>query len=63
MDTRRKITVGLDFYKQLSEIAKKDKHTLSGMLWIILDAYTDLIPRQKQIEKRILRLEKATKRG
>lgn len=61
MDTRRKITVELDFYAELRSVAKKEKHTLGKMLEVLLAAYKEIKPRQKDMEKRITRLEKQVK--
>lgn len=58
MDTRRKITVDLKFYNQVRATARKEKLTLGNMLALALNAYLQVLPRQKQIEKRVTRLEK-----
>jgi hypothetical protein len=59
-DTRRKIVVDLDFYNDLKRVAAKDKRKLLSQLRIILAAYKELVPRQKDIEKRVVRLERAS---
>jgi ribosomal protein S30 len=59
-DTRRKIVVDLDFYNDLKRVAAKDKRKLLPQLRIILAAYKELVPRQKDIEKRVVRLERAS---
>jgi hypothetical protein len=59
-DTRRKIVVDLDFYNDLKRVAPKDKRKLLSQLRIILAAYKELVPRQKDIEKRVVRLERAS---
>lgn len=59
MDTRRKIVVDLPFYNELKALAGKEKRKLFPQLRVILAAYKEVIPRQKEIEKRIVRLEEA----
>ncbi len=60
-DTRRKIVVDLEFYNDLKKIAAKEKRKLLPQLKLILSAYREIVPRQYDIEKRVVRLEKATK--
>ena len=57
-DERRKITVDIDFYRKLRLVAKKENRTLAKQLYLILEVYLKVVPRQKEIEKRVSRLEK-----
>lgn len=57
-DTRRKIVVDLEFYNALKKSAQREKRKLLPQLKVILAVYQEVIPRQKDIEKRIVRLEK-----
>jgi DNA polymerase sigma len=59
-DTRRKIVVDMDFYTDLKRVAAKEKRKLLPQLKVILTIYKEVAPRQKEIERRIARLEKAT---
>ena len=63
MDTRRKISVDLELYKSIQGIARKEKHTLAGMLRVFVEIWKDIKPKMDDVEKRITRLEKATSKS
>ena len=59
-DTRRKITLPLKVYESIRDLARKQRHSIPALIELEHEAYLQVIPRTKEIEKRLTRLEKAT---
>lgn len=60
-DTRRKVTLPLKIYESIRVLARKQRHSIPAFIELQHQAYLQVIPRTKEIEKRIARLERMTR--